>query len=276
MKGIAYDLLMYCEYPINREIIGEVLIRCLQAFLVTYRDIFPSRMRCNQYKCDITYLIVYARSLRSIVPKHMKREMNQYCVRLAVHLAIMCAPLRTLISFFETDIKSLMTESSHFSSIFTDMSSSNKYFSGLQADVWRPNKIVVEHWSRTLQFNGDSKFSQFDPLAESVTIGSSSSTVVAQHHNNVGSNNPNPESLDHKKIWDMTFNYRLLLTGCYVTGISMDNLIQRIQYRPEFFRVVPEDYPPLSQEEEAQRTLLERAITQFSAQLEQEQMHHHH
>ena len=209
-------------------------------FVQIYSNIFPSRIRSLLYKCDLTYLIICTRSFRSIVPKHMKREVNQYCVRMAVYIAIMCAPIKTLASLLETDLKSLMVESSHFASIFLDLGSGNRYFSGLPMDVWKPNKVLLQH-------------QRFNPLKENGIIGSQPTNDIPNL--NVG------DPMEHKQIWNASFNYRLLLTGCYVIGISYPNLIQRIKCRPEFFTMVPDDYPPLTEEEAEHVRQLESVMT---------------
>jgi hypothetical protein len=112
-------------------------------------------------------------------------------------------------------------------------------------DIWEPNAVILnEH---------------FHPIYEFSSIGSPlyqegiCSTALK-----------NGTEVNHKRFWNMSYNWNALICGYQTIGISNEYLIRVIRCRPEFFNVFPDDYPPLSEEEKQDVKHLERAIQKFS------------
>jgi hypothetical protein len=217
LKGICHDLHRYCnseQYNKDAsEIFGELLLKTSNSLLNIYRNIYPSRIRVQLYQCDILNIISNIRSFRDIVPSCMKQEINQLCIKLAVHMSIMNCSLIELYHYLMRDNITSLKENSDFIQWYMKKNEDvdeNDECRGLPDSIWNSKK-----------YNGNSFLEIEQPIP-----------------------------------MNMELCYPLLLCGCYCIGIDSNELMNRIRYRPEFFQVVPNDYPPLSNEEKQQVELL--------------------
>ncbi|KAL9642706.1 hypothetical protein ABK040_009785 [Willaertia magna] len=227
MKGICYDIFKYLPHDNASILLSEILLKSVTSWKETYTNIFPtSKRKTIQYKGDITCLVMFVRSFRSVTHLRYLSEITQQLLKLLVYMSLACCSLTSLISFikntFEGDNTVLYAQ---FSSLFTQAKTLN-YIKGIPIIVW--NTAKVEPFPDSFSFN------------EYSTFGSDKS----QESNN---------QLEFTEIKNVSFEFDTLLYGCYICGIGIEELIRYCLLRCEFN---DNDYPAPSEEEKKNRQQL--------------------
>jgi hypothetical protein len=222
MKGIHHDLVTWCVSPYNMELFGEIVIRSLSSIFQIYVHLFPGRVRTAQLRSDITYVIMFTRTFRDVVPKTMLREMNQLLIRLLVYMTVLLSPVDILQHFLNTSEQEHVQNASVFATMFENPDNMR----GIPVDIWEPTCIEYEP--------------MFNPLIEYCTV--------------------NKSTFDHKYLANVSYDWRVLLDGWYVVGLSRNELASRVRGRCEYME---NDYPPWTPQDAEALAMMDALLSKF-------------
>jgi len=231
VRGVAHDVRAKCRMNtmLSSEIIGHLVAHSMKQFLIIYESIFPSRIRTKQLMGDISYIIHFTRSFRSLTSSSLMNSINRYCIYLAVIGASLCCPLTKVSKFLARTDSEQAQRSNQFARIFE--LNQSQLVSIIPPNIWLPDPVSIVI---------DPMFSQHIGVVDDVQ---EDVLQIFDYH----SSQSNTGDF-HASMWNATYDWDALLDACHFLhmGRTSNEMIFRLESRHEF---VADEYPELNDAE---------------------------